>query len=139
VATAEIRRLLDDVNTVARASLSVPSRAQRASAAASALPKREMPAFAERKAAPQLHFIVGVARSGTTLFRAMLGAHPAICAPSETPWVTGAYSAGPSLRELLRNLADAGDGPVKNIRGISKSDLGRAAPLFVLGLFATKM
>ena len=139
VATAEILRLLDDVKTLASASLSVPSRAQHASAAASVQPKREMPPFADRKGTPHLHFIVGVPRSGTTLFRAMLGAHPAICAPSETPWVTGAYSAGPSLRELLRNLSDAGDGPVKNIRGISKSDLCRAAPLFVLGLFATKM
>jgi hypothetical protein len=87
----------------------------------------------------RLHFIVGVPRSGTTLFRSMLGAHPMICAPSETPWLSGAYGAPPSLRELLRNLIDAGDGPVKNIQSVAKADVRRAARLFVLELFATKM
>jgi hypothetical protein len=86
-----------------------------------------------------IHFIVGVPRSGTTLFRAMLGAHPKICAPSETPWLTGAYGGGPSLRELMQNLAAADNGPIKNIKNVSLPDITRAAENFLSQLFATKM
>jgi hypothetical protein len=95
----------------------------------------------EISAAParELHFIVGVPRSGTTLFRAMLGAHPRICAPSETPWLTGAYGGGPSFLEFMQNLATSDSGPVKNIRGVSMHDITRAAENFLWELFATKM
>jgi len=86
-----------------------------------------------------IHLIVGVPRSGTTLFRAILGAHPRICAPSETPWLTGAYAGVPSLRELLRHLVAGTDGPVKNIRGVSESDVTRAATSFLFELFFSKM
>lgn len=98
----------------------------------------QSPAFIKSDSPSSLHFIVGVPRSGTTLFRAMLGAHPSICAPSETPWLTGAYG-GTSLRQLLHDLVDAGDGPVKNIQRVSKADVSRAAERFVLEMFATKM
>jgi hypothetical protein len=88
---------------------------------------------------PRLNFIVGVPRSGTTLFRAMLGAHPRICAPSETPWLCGAYDNSPSLRELLRYLATGGDGPVKNIQDVAVPDVTRAAKRFLLELFDSKL
>ena len=102
-------------------------------------PKNKEPPNEPRGSASQLHFVVGVPRSGTTLFRAMLGAHPRICAPSETPWLCGGYGDGPSLRELLRNLASGDQGPVKNIRDVFLSDVTRAAEEFLFALFATKM
>ena len=139
VAAAEVRQLLDEVSTFHGPTPSAPSGGRLVATVASPLPTSHAPAPPEHKDVPQLHFIVGVPRSGTTLFRAMLGAHPAICAPSETPWVTGAYSAGPSLRGLLRNLVEGEDGPLKNISGISKPDVSHAARAFISGLFATKM
>ena len=45
-----------------------------------------MPGMPDRRrtAAPRLAFIVGVARSGTTLLRLLIDAHPEVGAPAET-------------------------------------------------------
>jgi glycosyltransferase involved in cell wall biosynthesis len=86
----------------------------------------------------QFHFIVGLPRSGTTLLRAMLGAHSQVCAPSETPWITGAYGVDVSLRQLLLELSGSLHGPVKKLSSISDADLQRAAKRFLQELFASK-
>src|SRR5262249_48786345 len=88
---------------------------------------------------PSLHFIVGVPRSGTTLCRMLLGSHPRICAPSETPWLFGAYGEDVSLQGLLRVLCGSRYGPVKSIPGVTVEDVHRAAREFVLGIFRAKM
>jgi protein-tyrosine sulfotransferase len=86
-----------------------------------------------------LHFIVGVPRSGTSLCRMLLGCHPRICAPSETPWLFGAYGGDASLGALLRALCTSKYGPVGSIAGISVGDVHAAAEQFVFTLFAAKM
>jgi glycosyltransferase involved in cell wall biosynthesis len=137
VDAAEVRRLLDDANTLSLGNF--PKDGRSSAKAATPLAVLKIPTPLKRTAPSLLHFIIGVPRSGTTLFRAMLGAHPSICAPSETPWLSGAYGASPSLRELLHNLVADDYGPVKNIQGVSTADVIRAAERFVLELFATKM
>ena len=59
---------------------------------------------------PPAPFIVGVPRSGTTLLRLMLGAHPELAIPPETGWGLvapriAAEGGGPAdLTEALRRL-----------------------------------
>jgi hypothetical protein len=137
----DVQWLLDDTESLPcggpfGGSLETPVKTSTALPAVSIQPvKSKMPVPPAR----ELHFIVGVPRSGTTLFRAMLGAHPRICAPSETPWLTGAYGGDPSFREFVQSLATSDSGPVKNIRGVTIADITRAAKNFLLELFAGKM
>src|SRR6202008_2890110 len=77
--------------------------------------------------------------SGTTLCRMLLGAHPRICAPSETPWLFGPYGDDISLAARLEVLHTSKYGPVKSIAGVSSADVDAAAEGFVLTLFASKM
>ena len=146
VDAGDVRRVLDEVDHLPSGARGTETNSATDKAIEAEVPVKESPptvpqspALIHAEPLTPLHFIVGVPRSGTTLFRAMLGAHPSICAPSETPWVTGAYGVPPSLRELLDNLVNAGDGPVKNIRAVSSADVIRAAHRFVVELFATKM
>jgi hypothetical protein len=62
------------------------------------------------RAALPMPFIVGAPRSGTTLLRLMLDAHPEVAIPPETgifPWVAAAAEPGPaaSRAEVLRRIA----------------------------------
>jgi len=71
----------------------------------------------------------------------LLGSHPRICAPSETPWIFGSYGekTRTSLRDLVKTLCDSKWGPVRNIAGISRDDVHLAAHEFLLTLFAARM
>jgi hypothetical protein len=69
----------------------------------------------------------------------LLGCHPRICAPSETPWVFGVYGDDISLRALLRQLCTSKYGPVSSIGGVSSNDVHLAAEQFVLNIFDGKM
>jgi protein-tyrosine sulfotransferase len=86
-----------------------------------------------------LHFIVGVPRSGTSLCRMLLGCHPRIFAPSETPWLFGAYGDDVSLGALVRVLSTSQYGPARSIAGVSVGDVHAAAKQFILTLFAAAM
>jgi Sulfotransferase family len=69
----------------------------------------------------------------------LLGSHPRICAPPETPWVFGAYGADVSLEPLLRELCTSRFGPVNSIPGVSTRDVHFAARQFILAIFDSKM
>jgi protein-tyrosine sulfotransferase len=99
------------------------------------LSRRFLSAFRRRS----LHFVVGVPRSGTSLCRMLLGSHPRIWAPSETPWVFGAYGFDSSLGALVRALCTSKFGPVSSITGVSTTDIHLAAERFVLAIFDSKM
>ena len=71
--------------------------------------------------------------------RMLLGSHPRICAPSETPWLFGPYGDGVSLQALLRVLCASSYGPVESIPGVTTEDIHRAANKFVLDIFRAKM
>jgi protein-tyrosine sulfotransferase len=86
-----------------------------------------------------LHFLVGVPRSGTSLFRMILDSHPRICAPSETPWMFGPYGDGTHLKGFVETLCTSPFGPVRSIAGVSEDDVYRATQRFILDLFASKM
>jgi hypothetical protein len=80
--------------------------------------------------------IVGVPRSGTTLLRVLLGAHPLVLGLPETPWLLGSYGDGASLRALLTSLAEDPMGVVKNVKGTDASDVFDAGRAFLEALFA---
>src|SRR5579864_3806874 len=86
-----------------------------------------------------LHFIVGVPRSGTSLCRMLLGCHPRVFAPSETPWLFGAYGDDVSFGALLRVLSTSQYGPARSIAGVSVGDVHAAANQFILTMFAAPM
>src|ERR1700720_950609 len=86
-----------------------------------------------------LHFIVGVPRSGTSLCRMLLGCHPRVFAPSETPWLFGAYGDDASLGALVRVLSTSQYGPARSIAGVSVGDVHAAAKQFILTMFAATM
>jgi hypothetical protein len=71
----------------------------------------------------------------------LLGSHPRILAPSETPWIFAAYGddISVSLEGLLRVLRTSRYGPVNSIAGITTGDLHFAARRFVLAIFESKM
>jgi protein-tyrosine sulfotransferase len=87
----------------------------------------------------RLGFILGVPRSGTTLLRILLDSHSRILAPSETPWLMGAYGSEISLRALLHRLCREPDGVVANVRGVAEADVYRAACHFTWALFRPAM
>jgi protein-tyrosine sulfotransferase len=86
-----------------------------------------------------LHFIVGVPRSGTSLCRMLLGCHPRVFAPSETPWLFGAYGDDVSLGALVRVLSTSQYGPARSVAGVSAGDVHAAAEQFILTMFAAPM
>ena len=65
-----------------------------------------------RSASPEVAVLLGVARSGTTLLRCLLGKHSQIHSLPETPWITGAYVAV-SIRHLYEHLVKDHRGPVR--------------------------
>lgn len=76
---------------------------------------------------PPSPFIVGAQRSGTTLLRLMLDAHPLLCIPSEThflPLVLKLRGSEPYLRNSFRNAVVTF--PRWHDFGISKADFVRA-------------
>src|ERR1043165_1006163 len=71
-------------------------------------------------AAPPPIFILGVPRSGTTLLRTILDAHPAIASGPETPWLGGHQPR--SLMSLWTTLREEGWGYCKSF------NMGREVP-----------
>jgi hypothetical protein len=63
-------------------------------------------AAAGRRPGPPAHFIVGVPRSGTTLLRMQLDAHPDLAIPAETGFalVVAALAPDACPKELLDEL-----------------------------------
>jgi hypothetical protein len=81
-------------------------------------------------------FVLGVPRSGTTLLRVILGAHPLVLGLPETPWLLGSYGEGASLRGLLTLLAEDRTGIVQNVAGVQKADVYGAGRAFLEAMFA---
>jgi len=86
-------------------------------------------------AIPAPVFIVAVPRSGSTMLRLMLNAHPLILSGRESPWLGGNYwvdgfDPDVSVRALYRRLlssADADDMPVEELRQICREFVMRIA------------
>jgi hypothetical protein len=79
-------------------------------------------------------FILGVPRSGTTLLRVMLGAHPLVAGLPETPWLLGSYGGISSLRGLVETVAAHPLGMVANVKGAAEGDVYQAGRAFLLAL-----
>jgi hypothetical protein len=75
--------------------------------------------------------VLGVPRSGTTLLRVLLGAHSALLALPETPWLLGSYGREPSLRTFMEHLEEHRRGAVRNMRHLGGGDVRRAARAFL--------
>jgi hypothetical protein len=76
---------------------------------------RETPAAARAKAAPPMPFIVGSPRSGTTMLRLMLDAHPALAIPPETGFVAFIAESGtdawPTWKRFWKTVTQYPDRP----------------------------
>jgi protein-tyrosine sulfotransferase len=83
--------------------------------------------------------IVGVPRSGTTLLRVLLDSHSEILALPETPWLLGVYGRDTSLRSVLQGLIEGPYGAVRNVSGVSESDVLAAGRSFLAQLFASAL
>lgn len=77
--------------------------------------------------------VFGVPRSGTTLLRTILNAHPSIAAGPETPWL-GGHTAR-SVMELHRALCESRSGYVASFGG-RRADVTAASRRFVADLLA---
>src|SRR3954454_5856583 len=81
-------------------------------------------------AQPSFPFVVGCSRSGTTLLRAMLDAHPQLAIPPESHFVVAHDGVpGRRLRRVLAHdpwFALWGIAPPRNLRGLDAADAVRA-------------
>jgi hypothetical protein len=114
---------------------------------------RGTPELEERpgaKAPPPAPFVVGAERSGTTLLRLMLDAHPDLAVPPETHFIDRAVEACRDARDPRRAFIETvtshrrwgdfrieGDNLERRISGIEPFDLGEALRAFY-GLYAQK-
>jgi len=73
-----------------------------------------------------LIFVGGAGRSGTTLMRVMLNAHPSLCAGPE-------FKLVPSIAELYRQMKNMRD--TRKAYNLTESDIRRSFALFVNSLF----
>lgn len=89
-----------------------------------------------RVANPAPIFVVGVARSGTTLLQALLGAHPRIAAPPEMHWFLriyhqrdywGALDSPAAVRRLVAETLDMPGGMLNDI-GITVDEVVAQLP-----------
>jgi sulfotransferase family protein len=87
---------------------------------------------------PEITFILGVPRSGTTLVRVLLDSHTQVTAGPETGWLTGGYTDS-SLRQLVELLTHSKLGIVDNYVGISGDNVTAAARDFVIQMMASHL
>ncbi len=83
-------------------------------------------------------FIVGVPRSGTTLLRMVLDAHPDVMCGPEAPWITGrGMKRSPNFWDLTTFLISNKWGPVSGLTGIDEGVIYRKMAHVVDGIMST--